>query len=656
MKRALLFLFSFCVFSPAYAAEDCLDKPTCSELGYTQLKVWCSCVGREALPCPFNVNDSNHVFCGDVDCREKCKTAYPLFAGQDNTKAAIDQLGNKALAAYAASQFYVGDKDGDFGQGKWYLPSIGEWMYFLGTDMCQMTKASGYSGATNHNKPLINNALNTLAGKGVDAKAIEISDRWSSSESDGGMWFLQVSGTRVKRNKILRYLVRCSLFLRDIFDPSAGGTAPKIGDVMYLDKTWGSAADYDGSKTAAGIIAAVSADGRDATLINLNDLTFKSYSGVENFDPDNPYSSSSNTTQWATDDKLTEDITGIPNFDDDEFFEAAKASVNCPCMFYGEESSCDLTAESCAAESKIFNDTSCACEACPSGFVFENGVCVADLCSEKCKTAYPLFAGESNTKAILDQFGNKALVAYAASQFYVGDKNGDFGQGKWYVPSIGEWIHFYGIDTNKITVGADTNSGATGDNKKLIYNALSTLKEKGAEAETLGVIFEWLSSEYDSNSLWQINLNSGYRYGLNLTTYDTHKMGVRFYLLLKDCFDPSSGGTAPKIGDVMYKDKTYGAAADYDGSKVPVGVVSSVSKDGSDVTIINLKDFGFSSSSAVNNFDPEDPYGGAFYTQWFAEKNSNYKDVSGISNADGDQFLELIKVTDNCPCQFYPPE
>ena len=655
MKRALLFLFSFCVFSSAYAAEDCLDKPTCSELGYTQTKAECDAFGKNVLPCPFAVNDGDYVFCGDVGCSDRCKIVYPLFSGKENTKAAIDQIGNKALAAYAASQFYVGDKNGDFGQGKWYLPSIGEWIHFYGKDTSKMTDEGG-GGITGDNKTLINEALNALANKGVDAAALSPSYYWTSSErTPTGSWmiFAGTGGLMVADKFYYPDALRCSQLLKNIFNPSTGRTVPKVGDVMYLDKTWSSAADYDGSKTAAGIIAAVSSDGRDVIIINLKDLTFSSKKTVENFDPDDPYGGVESSTYWSTE-KI--DITGIQNFDRNEFVEAAKASDNCLCMFYGEESSCDLTAESCTAENKIFNAETCACEACPSGFVFENGVCVADLCSEKCATAYPLFAGESNTKAILGQFGNKALVAYAASQFYVGDKNGDFGQGKWYVPSIGEWIHFYGIDTNKITVGADTNSGATGDNKKLIYNALSTLKEKGAEAETLGVIFEWLSSEYDSNSLWQINLNSGYRYGLNLTTYDTHKMGVRFYLLLKDCFDPSSGGTAPKIGDVMYKDKTYGAAADYDGSKVPVGVVSSVSKDGSDVTIINLKDFGFSSSSAVNNFDPEDPYGGAFYTQWFAEKNSNYKDVSGISNADGDQFLELIKVTDNCPCQFYPPE
>ena len=655
MKRALLFLFSFCVFSPAYAAEDCLDKPTCAELGYTQTKAECDSFGKSVLPCPFAVNDGDHVFC-NVDCSDRCKIVYPLFAGQENTKAAIDQIGNKALAAYAASQFYVGDKNGNFGQGKWYVPSLGEWIHFYGRDTSKMTSKNENAGITGDNKTLINDALNALSNKGVDAAALSLAYYWSSSEKGSGsswMIFGGHGGVMVADKFYYPDALRCSHLLKNIFNPSTGGIAPKIGDVMYLDKTWGSAADYDGSKTAVGVIAAVSVDGRDVVIINLKDLTFSSKNTVENFDPDDPYGGAESSIYWSTE---RIDITGIQNFDKNEFVEAAKASDNCLCMFYGEQTSCDLTAESCAAESKIFNDTSCACEGCPNGYVFENGTCVADLCSEKCKTAYPLFAGESNTKAILNQFGNKALVAYAASQFYVGDKTGDFGQGKWYVPSVGEWIHFYGIDTNKVTVGADTNSGATGDNKKLIYDALSTLKEKGAEADRFGLIFQWLSSEYDSNSLWGINLNSGYRYGLNLTTYVNHNLGVRLYLLLKDCFDPSLGGTAPKIGDVMYKDKTYGAAADYDGSKVPVGVVSSVSKDGSDVTIINLKDLTFTSTPALNNFEPENPYGNYDATQWFAEKNNNYKYVVGISNADGDQFLELIKVTDNCPCQFYPPE
>ena len=91
---------------------------------------------------------------------------------------------------------------------------------------------------------------------------------------------------------------------------------------MYEDKTWGSAADYDGSKKVVGVIAAVSEDGRDATIINLKDLTFSSYDTAGNFDPDNPYGGARKGTQWTTNDKRSEDITGIQNFNRNQLLAA----------------------------------------------------------------------------------------------------------------------------------------------------------------------------------------------------------------------------------------------------------------------------------------------------------------------------------------------
>ena len=248
--------------------------------------------------------------------------AMEIYDGQANTKAILDQIGNKGFAASAANQFYVGDKNGDFGQGNWYLPSIGEWMDFYGTDTSQMTNGYGTSGATGENKTLINNALKTLAGKGVDAEAIVSNYYWSSSEYDAiYSWrFHEGSGSRDNSLKISNYSLRCSQLLKNIFNPlslsagaPAGGAAqvaPKVGDVMYEDKTWGSAEDYDGNKKVVGVIAAVSADGRDATIINLKDLTVSSTSTAGNFDPENPYGGAQNMAYWST--QYT-DITGIQN-------------------------------------------------------------------------------------------------------------------------------------------------------------------------------------------------------------------------------------------------------------------------------------------------------------------------------------------------------
>ena len=116
-----------------------------------------------------------------------------------------------------------------------------------------------------------------------------------------------------------------------------------------------------------------------------------------------------------------------------------------------------------------------------------------------------VYDGQSNTQKIVAQLGNKALAAYAATQFYVGDKNGDFGQGNWYLPSIGELMEMYGTDMSAVSDEFAGTSGATGTNKNLINTALSTLASAGVEAETLSGYY-WSSSEYSKYSSWVLGM------------------------------------------------------------------------------------------------------------------------------------------------------
>ena len=95
-----------------------------------------------------------------------------------------------------------------------------------------------------------------------------------------------------------------------------------------------------------------------------------------------------------------------------------------------------------------------------------------------------LYTGKANTEAMLSEVAADALAATACNLFYVDDINGDFGQGNWYLPAIGELMEAYGYDTTKITSGTGI-SGAVGDNKTAINTALSTLADKGAEAAAL---------------------------------------------------------------------------------------------------------------------------------------------------------------------------
>lgn len=247
-----------------------------------------------------------------------------IYNGEANTKALLEQLGADALAATAANQFYVGGKsDANFGQGTWYLPAIGELAELYGTDISQIgTEYYGTAGATGQNKALINAALSTLAGKGVDAKAMS-GYYWSSSESDGNYsWRLNMfNGYRNYNYEYSSiYIVRCFQLLENCFssstlsDGSAGG--PQIGDVVYTDLSYGSADDYDASsgKTAAGIVAWVSEDGKSAKIVNLKDLTFSSYGSTGNFNPDDPYGGRYSYTQHSTTSSYLENVHAIDDF------------------------------------------------------------------------------------------------------------------------------------------------------------------------------------------------------------------------------------------------------------------------------------------------------------------------------------------------------
>ncbi len=122
-----------------------------------------------------------------------------------------------------------------------------------------------------------------------------------------------------------------------------------------------------------------------------------------------------------------------------------------------------------------------------------------------------LFDGRANTQAMLDQIGADALAATAANQFYAPgvDKNdANFGQGQWYLPAIGELMEMYGIDAANMTDGYGT-TGANGENKTAINDALTTLKGLGVDCATLTNGFYWSSSEYYNTSSWEFNMSSG---------------------------------------------------------------------------------------------------------------------------------------------------
>ena len=256
-----------------------------------------------------------------------------IYDGKGNTQAIVDQIGADGLAAMAAHQFYapgVAKNDANFGQGQWYLPSIGELMDLYGTDYEAMMAGDGTSGAVGDNKDKINETLNKLKANGADAMALSNEWYWSSSEANASnSWLLIMNdGNRVSRIKSDRsFYLRSFSYLENRFDPS--GNTPKIGDVMYADMSYGSADDYDSNKTAVGVVTWVSEDGRSAKIMNLKDLSFSSNDQAGNFNPDKPYDTSAGTvasTRWTTDtDAKNTNITDITDYGYSQLLEAAQS-------------------------------------------------------------------------------------------------------------------------------------------------------------------------------------------------------------------------------------------------------------------------------------------------------------------------------------------
>ena len=256
-----------------------------------------------------------------------------LFDGRGNTQAMIDQIGADALAATAANQFYapgVDKNDANFGQGNWYLPAIGELMEMYGIDAGGMEAGYGVSGVDGKNITLINEAFSTLAGKGAGAAKLSQSYYWSSTECTSGLsgTFGIANGDRSNDSKWRPHYIRSFSYLENKFNPQDTSSAPKIGDVMYSDLTYGSADDYDGSKTAVGVVTWVSEDGKSAKIINLQDLHFSSPDTIGNFNPDDPYNGASSYSGHTTKTEFSNDITKIENYNGDDILTAFQAAVS----------------------------------------------------------------------------------------------------------------------------------------------------------------------------------------------------------------------------------------------------------------------------------------------------------------------------------------
>ena len=238
----------------------------------------------------------------------------------------------------------------------------------------------------------------------------------------------------------------------------------EVGDVYYADGTCGYVEDYDGSKTPVGVVYYVTDEGRHGRVINLHDLGKESETSP--FDPRNPYNTKFIRFYWGY---HSYDIPKLPNYDSSNIVDKLKAYD--PDLYNGKGNT-----------DKILEDSG-----------------PADCDYDK------------NTQEYYQYCITEA--AQAARDFYppeVDKNDSKVGQGKWYLPALGELLELYGYDNSLITDYLET-TGQKGDNKILINNTLNALKDKGVVANKLANAFYWSSSEYSNFASWRLNVYLGYR-------------------------------------------------------------------------------------------------------------------------------------------------
>ena len=545
--------------------------PELTEWTHAEIKAELESIGK-------GLHSKAVVACNPVSCY--MTNIHPMFDGRSNTRAAIAQLGDDALAAKAATLFYppqVSINDATFGQGKWYLPAIGEWM-----------TAFPEGNNNKFKRTKVEDVLTFINEKGWPAEKFATANVSSSevaSDKFFSHWFATNAVVPQQGDKNAKLSVRPFLLIEGKFD---GGIA--FGDIVYTDLSFTTAENYDSTKTPVGVVVWVSESGSSAKIINLKDLTFSSWDAIGNFNPANPYGGAKDASQWVTTAKATTDITAIENYTLDQARDVYRGTIT-P---YTEE---------CRPATAVPN--------------FGNDTCEFSS----------FWNGQANSLAAVQKIGNAALAAKAALIFYPPEVNAsdeNLGQGKWYLPAMGELMEAYGVDYSAVT--DSITSGVTGTNKAKINIALSTI---GSEKAATLTDLLWSSSEFsayaghDNNSVNSIFSSGNRTYGRK----HNNLSAVRPFLYLENKFD---GNIA--VGDIVYTDLSYTKAANYQSNKTPVGVVAWVSDTGNSAKILSLKSLTFVSQSGVGNFDSVNPYNyNNKSTVWSAD-NANVTSVPDYNN------------------------
>ncbi len=233
----------------------------------------------------------------------------------------------------------------------------------------------------------------------------------------------------------------------------------EVGDVYYDNGTCGYVDDYDNTKTPVGVVFYTTDEGRHGTVINLKDLSIDSETYV--FNPDSPYDSDLKMIPYGLHNTDVPEIENHPYWDKDKLKQELENRSSD--MYEGKR----LTAVLAQTEPK---DGSCL-----NGNYQTNTPDYAKYC--------------------------QATAAKAALAFYpplTSPGNPLTGQGKWYLPAIGNWSDFC-------------------EPRHTVNATLKKLAEKGAQAAQLTWANSWSVSttEQLSTAEWTMamdNCNFGLHY------------------------------------------------------------------------------------------------------------------------------------------------
>ena len=236
----------------------------------------------------------------------------------------------------------------------------------------------------------------------------------------------------------------------------------EVGDVYYADGTCGYVQDYDGSKPPVGVVFYVTDNGRHGKVINLYNLGRSS--GNANFDAKNPYNEAYSSFQWGDYGRYFSSIT---------YYDCSKGY-----------------AQTIHERDPLFWD------------------------------------GVGNTKEIATSQGNNLqYAASVANAFYPPDiapVDSRLGAGRWYLPSLGEWMEIEGYNYDLVQSCDAAREGWLGTSREIVNKTLRALATKGVKSQEAGGYY-WSSSAQSGYNSWKYSLGAGYR----TTAKNTDQLPIR---------------------------------------------------------------------------------------------------------------------------------